>query len=106
MENDPVTQFAEALRDAALILKGDPVFDDRIHLEPRSTERFYLSTGAQTRAYLREMHSDQRLWGGCLYRFLHAKVTTQDGMTQPVGLDEPIRAEIKATSETAQTTPV
>jgi putative DNA primase/helicase len=31
MENDPVTQFAEALRDTGLMLKGDPVFDDKIH---------------------------------------------------------------------------
>jgi putative DNA primase/helicase len=31
MENGHVTQFAEALRAAGIILKGDPVFDDRIH---------------------------------------------------------------------------
>jgi hypothetical protein len=31
MDNDPVTQFVEALRAAGLVLKGDPVFDDRIH---------------------------------------------------------------------------
>jgi putative DNA primase/helicase len=31
MENDHVTQFADALRAAGIILKGAPVFDDRIH---------------------------------------------------------------------------
>ena len=31
MENAHITQFAEALRAAGLVLKGDPVFDDRIH---------------------------------------------------------------------------
>ena len=31
MENDHVTQLADALRAAGLILRGDPVFHDRIH---------------------------------------------------------------------------
>jgi putative DNA primase/helicase len=31
MENDHVTQFTEALRAAGIILKGDPIFDYRIH---------------------------------------------------------------------------
>jgi hypothetical protein len=31
MEHDHVRQLDEAIRDAGLVLKGDPHFDDRIH---------------------------------------------------------------------------
>jgi hypothetical protein len=31
MDHDHVTQFAEALRAAGLVLKGEPVFDNKVH---------------------------------------------------------------------------
>ena len=34
MENDHVTQFAEALRAAGIVLKGEPIFDNKVHRCP------------------------------------------------------------------------
>jgi hypothetical protein len=67
-----------------------------VPIPPRSMERFYLSTGEKMKTSLRDIYKDQRLLGRFLFRFLHAKIETEDGAAFRVNFDKRIREEIKA----------